>query len=56
MNAWVGGKQVVPKGASRIRVQLSAAHSREQLDEAIYAFTSVGKELGIVPWDIGRGI
>lgn len=36
---------VVPKGAARIRVQLSAGHSREQLDRAIAAFQSVGKSL-----------
>lgn len=39
---------VVPKGKARIRVQLSAAHSREQLDKAIAAFEKVGKELGVI--------
>lgn len=39
---------VVPKGKARIRVQLSAAHSREHLDKAIGAFEKVGKELGII--------
>ncbi len=39
---------VVPKGQARIRVQLSAAHSREHLDQAIEAFTSVGKDLGVI--------
>lgn len=39
---------VVPKGQARIRVQISAAHSREQLDKAIAAFTKVGKELGAI--------
>jgi len=39
---------VVPKGKARIRVQLSAAHSKEHLDAAITAFTEVGKELKIV--------
>ena len=39
---------VVPKGQARIRVQLSAAHSREQLDQAIAAFTKVGRELGVI--------
>lgn len=39
---------VVPKGKARIRVQLSAAHSKAHLDTAIEAFTSVGKELKIV--------
>ncbi|NAS31157.1 glycine C-acetyltransferase [Flavobacteriaceae bacterium R38] len=39
---------VVPKGKARIRVQLSAAHEKEHLDTAIEAFTSVGKELGVI--------
>jgi len=39
---------VVPKDKARIRVQLSAAHSREQLDKAILAFTEVGKALKII--------
>lgn len=39
---------VVPKGQARIRVQISAAHSREQLDKAIAAFIKVGKELGVI--------
>lgn len=39
---------VVPKGKARIRVQLSAAHTKEHLDKAIAAFTEVGKELKIV--------
>ena len=39
---------VVPKGQARIRVQLSAAHTREQLDKAIAAFVKVGKELGVL--------
>ncbi len=39
---------VVPKGQARIRVQLSAAHTKEHLDKAIEAFTRVGKELGVV--------
>lgn len=39
---------VVPKDKARIRVQLSAAHSKEHLDAAITAFTEVGKELKIV--------
>lgn len=39
---------VVPKGQARIRVQLSAAHTREHLDKAIAAFTEVGKELGVL--------
>lgn len=39
---------VVPKGEARIRVQLSAAHTREQLDKCITAFVKVGKELGVI--------
>jgi glycine C-acetyltransferase len=39
---------VVPKGKARIRVQLSAAHTREHLDKAISAFTEVGKELKVI--------
>jgi len=39
---------VVPKGQSRIRVQISAGHNREQLDKAIAAFTKVGKKHGVV--------
>ncbi|MDB5253271.1 MAG: 2-amino-3-ketobutyrate CoA ligase [Flaviaesturariibacter sp.] len=39
---------VVPKGLARIRVQISAAHDRSHLDQAIAAFTKVGKELGVV--------
>ncbi|MFA6721643.1 MAG: glycine C-acetyltransferase [Candidatus Cloacimonadaceae bacterium] len=39
---------VVPKGKARIRVQLSAAHSRDDLDKAIAAFIKVGKELQLI--------
>ena len=39
---------VVPKGQARIRTQISAAHSREHLDQAIAAFTKVGKRLGVI--------
>jgi glycine C-acetyltransferase len=39
---------VVPKGEARIRVQISAAHEFEQLDQAVRAFTSVGKQLGVI--------
>lgn len=39
---------VVPKGQARIRVQLSAAHTKEHLDKAINAFTKVGKNLGVI--------
>ncbi len=40
---------VVPKGRARIRTQLSAAHSREQLDKAVTAFIDAGKTLGLLP-------
>jgi glycine C-acetyltransferase len=39
---------VVPQGQARIRIQVSAAHTPEQIDLAIRAFTEVGKELGVV--------
>ena len=39
---------VVPKGEARIRVQLSAQHTEEQVDRAIAAFTTVGKRLGVI--------
>ena len=39
---------VVPKGEARIRVQISAAHSRGQLDQAIAAFTKVGQQMGVL--------
>ncbi|MBN2486512.1 MAG: glycine C-acetyltransferase [Bacteroidales bacterium] len=39
---------VVPQGQARIRVQLSAAHTREQLDKAIGAFVKTGRELGVL--------
>ncbi|MBN1821695.1 MAG: glycine C-acetyltransferase [Prolixibacteraceae bacterium] len=39
---------VVPKGKARIRVQLSAAHTEEQIDEAVDAFIKCGTELGII--------
>jgi glycine C-acetyltransferase len=39
---------VVPRNEARIRVQVSAAHSRDHLDRAIAAFTKVGKELGVI--------
>ena len=40
---------VVPKNMARIRVQISADHSKEQIDFALSAFSSVGKELKIIP-------
>ncbi len=39
---------VVPKGEARIRTQMSAAHTREQLDQAISAFIKVGTRLGLI--------
>jgi glycine C-acetyltransferase len=39
---------VVPHGKARIRTQISAAHSREQLDQVIRAFQSAGRDLGII--------
>ena len=39
---------VVPRGQARIRVQLSAAHSEEQIRKAVTAFTKVGKELKVI--------
>ena len=39
---------VVPKGQARIRVQISAAHEKKDLDQAIKAFTNIGKKLGVI--------
>jgi glycine C-acetyltransferase len=39
---------VVPRNEARIRVQVSAGHTREHLDRAIAAFTRVGRELGVI--------
>ena len=39
---------VVPQGQARIRVQLSAAHTQEQLDRGIAAFIKVAKELKVI--------
>ena len=39
---------VVPKGQARIRVQISAAHSKEDIDKALSSFYKVGKELGVI--------
>jgi glycine C-acetyltransferase len=38
---------VVPKGEARIRVQISAAHTKEQIDKAVDAFEKIGKEMGL---------
>ncbi|XP_069593082.1 2-amino-3-ketobutyrate coenzyme A ligase, mitochondrial [Ranitomeya imitator] len=40
---------VVPKGKARIRVQISAAHSDEDIDNCVQAFTEVGRKFGVVP-------
>src|SRR5207248_9473102 len=39
---------VVPKGQARIRVQVSAAHSEQDVDRAIAAFTKVGKAMKVI--------
>ncbi|MGC6417050.1 MAG: glycine C-acetyltransferase [Bradymonadia bacterium] len=39
---------VVPRGQARIRTQMSAAHDKEHLDEAIAAFARIGRELGVI--------
>ncbi|MBB5746982.1 glycine C-acetyltransferase [Brevundimonas variabilis] len=39
---------VVPRGAARIRTQMSAAHTFEHIDAAVAAFTTAGKELGVI--------
>ena len=39
---------VVPEGQARIRVQMSAAHTHEQLKQASAAFATVGRELGVI--------
>ncbi|CAO1350526.1 unnamed protein product [Diamesa serratosioi] len=39
---------VVPQGKARIRVQLSAAHTKAEIDQAIAAFTAVGRKLKVI--------
>lgn len=39
---------VVPKGQARIRTQMSAAHSTEQIDRCVDAFIKIGKEMGVI--------
>jgi len=39
---------VVPKGRARIRIQLSAAHKEEEIDQAVAAFTKVGRKMGVI--------
>ena len=40
---------VVPRVRARIRTQMSAAHTTEQIDRAVDAFARVGRELGVIP-------
>jgi len=42
------GYPVVPKGEARVRCQISAAHSRENLDQALAAFKKIGKKLNLI--------
>ena len=39
---------VVPKGKARIRVQISAAHTKEQMDTTVQVFSEVGREMNII--------
>ena len=39
---------VVPKGQARIRVQISAAHSNDDIDRAVSAFTEIGRQLKVI--------
>ena len=42
------GYPVVPQGQARVRCQISAAHTRADLDQALAAFRKVGKQLGLI--------
>ena len=42
------GFPVVPQGEARVRCQISAAHTRDDLDEAIAAFVRVGRKLKLI--------
>jgi glycine C-acetyltransferase len=43
------GYPTVPKGLARIRVMISATHTRDDLDKALEAFARVGRELSVIP-------
>ncbi len=45
---------VVPKGQARIRTQISAAHTKAQLDQAIAAFSKIGKAMNVIPTDVSE--
>ena len=42
------GFPVVPQGQARVRCQISAAHTRDDLDEAVRAFMKVGRKVGVI--------
>jgi len=42
------GFPIVARGKARIRVMISAAHTRDDLDQALEAFASTGKKLGVI--------
>ena len=42
------GYPVVPQGQARVRCQISAAHTRDDLDRALAAFAKIGRQLGLV--------
>jgi glycine C-acetyltransferase len=42
------GYPVVPKGEARVRCQISAAHTKDNLDQALQAFKKIGKKLSLI--------